>query len=274
MCVGSAKGRHGHEVGARDRVRCADHPGAAVPGAVGRGGRELVARQPGDRRHLADRLAESSDLFQLRPGLEQVLHGRALLGHRTLYDQLPDAGDPSHRPLHLAGRSCRLFDLALAFSRRSVRIRAGDAWHLPAGTNEVDPLGGRAARSLADEHHRRFGPDPYRPGHGFHDVVLPQLLSRYSPGPAESGANRRGRLLPDFLADHIAALAPDPDRDRDLPVYRDLERIPLWCQLYLWWAAAGHRGVADAAGVFVWRTIFPERPHRRGPEMMGASWQR
>jgi len=49
-------------VDARDRVRCADHPGAAVPGAVGCGGRELAALQPGDRRHLADRLAEPTDL--------------------------------------------------------------------------------------------------------------------------------------------------------------------------------------------------------------------
>jgi hypothetical protein len=32
-----------------------------------------------------------------------------------------------------------------------------------------------------------------------------------------------GRLLPDFLADHIAAFTADPDRDRDLPIYRDLE---------------------------------------------------
>jgi glucose/mannose transport system permease protein len=33
--------------------------------------------------------------------------------------------------------------------------------------------GDRAARSLADEHHRRPDPDPHRPGHEFHDAVLP-----------------------------------------------------------------------------------------------------
>ncbi len=44
----------------------------------------------------------------------------------------------------------------------------------------------------------------------------------------------------------------------------------------VWRAECGgaDRGTADAAGVSVRRTIFPERPHCGGREMMGLSWQR
>src|SRR5882757_7876266 len=58
MCDGSGKSRHAHEVDARDHLRRADHPGGAVPGAAGRGGRELAALEPGDRGHLTDCMAE------------------------------------------------------------------------------------------------------------------------------------------------------------------------------------------------------------------------
>ena len=66
-----------------DRLRGAGRAGAAVPGAAGVVVAELAALQPGDRLHLDDRLAASSDLRQLSRGLEPVLHGRALLGHRS-----------------------------------------------------------------------------------------------------------------------------------------------------------------------------------------------
>src|SRR5206468_2540979 len=141
--------------------------------------------EPGNRVLRADRLARPSDIRQFRPSLEQVLHGRALLGYPALHGQLPYADNPGHHPLDAARSARRLFDLAVALPRRSVRVRYRYAWHLPARTDEADPLGGGAARSVTNEHDCRPGADPHRPGPEFHDAVLPQLLCRHSAGPVE-----------------------------------------------------------------------------------------
>jgi len=86
-------------------------------------------------------LAEPSGLHQLRPGLEQILHGRALLGIEPYMLNSLTLAIPATIISHAAWRARRLFDLALALSRRPVRVRCRDAWHLPARTDEADPLG-------------------------------------------------------------------------------------------------------------------------------------
>ncbi len=175
------------------------------------------------------------------PALWSSYHLATLRRHPAVFLELDAHGGAGDHRLDGARRAERLFAVVVALPRRHDRVRHHDPWRVFTGADAPGALGHRVARSGAVQHDHRPRADPYRAGNELHHAILPQLLCFHTAGFAEGGAYRWRGIFSHLLAHRVAAFTADPDRDGDLAIHRDLERVPVWGHVLGRRKSADHR---------------------------------
>ncbi len=190
--------------------------------------RELAALQPGDRLDFDDRLAAASDLCQLRPRPGAGSAWPSIAGASSPICAIPSllaipATILSTLLGALAGYSISLWRFRgdqIVFGLVTLGVFLPEQMKLIPWVvvlrdlSLINTIAGLVLIHTVQ-------------GMSFTTLFCRNYYASIPPGPDESRAYRRRRFLPDFLADRAAAVAADPDRDRDLPVHRNLERVPV-----------------------------------------------